>query len=578
VAQLLVVKGSTPGKIYPLRGERTIMGRHPQCEVVFDNAAISRQHAQILEGHGSFYIEDLRSRNGTFVNGEEVDGRVPLKHGDQLRICDVVLKFDEFHEDTNAAPFIPPTDDSVDDDPPTVETLDESRIFILPEPSSVEPAFDASSVRRKIASGRGDDQRVVIKPDVKLKAILEITRALGRELSIEQVLPKMLGTLFNIFPHADQAFVLLQEADSDKLKVKATRARAGAEAEAVAVSMTVVRYVMQTGESILSENLSDDSRFNKSTALQRMQVKSMMCVPLVNEEELPIGVIQIVTRDADREFNDDDLDLMESLASQASLAIQNARLHEEALERRALERDLEFATQVQMGFLPKSRPKIKNYAFSDYYEAAERVGGDYFDYVQLPSGKLAVTIGDVAGKGMPAALLMARLYSATRYQLLSHESAGQAVTWLNSEIASSGLGHRFITFLTIVIDPIQDLLTIVNAGHLTPLLRRADGSVEGIGKEESGLPLGILSDTIYKEITIPIRPGEMMVAFTDGVTEAMDAEKKIYGRRRLEALLTEKLDGIDKAIQRIVEDVENFVPEDGGRDDICLVGFGRSAT
>ena len=237
MAQLHVVKGGTPGKVYPVRGERTVMGRHPHCEVVFDNAAVSRQHAQILEGHGSFFIEDLRSRNGTYVNGEEVDGRVQLRHGDQLRICDVVLKFDEFHEETVAGPVIEPTSHALDE-PPSVETLDESRIYILPE-SSVEPAFDSSTVRRKIAAGRGDEQRSVVNPDVKLKAILEITRALGRELEVDQVLPKMLATLFNIFPHADQAFVLLQEVDSDKLKVKATRARLGSEAEAVAVSMTV---------------------------------------------------------------------------------------------------------------------------------------------------------------------------------------------------------------------------------------------------------------------------------------------------------------------------------------------------
>ncbi len=576
MAQLHVVKGGTPGKVYPIRGERTVMGRHPHCEVVFDNAAVSRQHAQILEGHGSFFIEDLHSRNGTFVNGEEVDGRVQLRHGDQLRICDVILKFDEFHDDTSPGPLIPPTDHSPDD-PPVVETLDESRIYILPEPS-IEPAFDSSTVRRKIAAGRGDEQRSVVNPDVKLKAILEITRALGRELEVDQVLPKMLATLFNIFPHADQAFVLLQEGDSEKLKVKATKARHGSEAEAVAVSMTVVRYVMQSGESILSENLVDDSRFNKSTALSRMNVKSMMCVPLVDEEDKPIGVIQIVTRDQNIDFNDDDLDLLESLASQASLAIQNARLHEEAVERRALERDLEFATQVQMGFLPKSRPKIPNYAFSDYYEAAQRVGGDYFDYVQLPGGKLAVSIGDVAGKGMPAALLMARLYSATRYQLLSYSSPGEAITKLNTEIASSGLGHRFITFLTIVIDPQQDLLTIVNAGHLTPLLRKKNGTVIPIGKEESGLPLGILGDTVYQEVTVPIEPGDMMVSFTDGITEAMDDGRKIYGRQRLEKLLAGPFDGIDAAIHGIVEDVEEFVSEGQSRDDICLVGFGRLAT
>lgn len=573
MAQLLVVKGSAAGTVYPVFGERTVLGRHPQCDVVLDNVAVSRQHAQILEGHGNYYVEDLRSRNRTFVNGVEVDGRVQLRHGDQLRICDAILKFDEFHDDTQAAPTVETK--AIESEISHMATLDESRIYFLPEPA--EPLFDSSSVRRKIAPGRGDAQRSIVNPDVKLKAILEITRALGRELAVEQVLPKVLTTLFNIFPHADQGFGLLQDQDSERLKVKASLSRGPNISEAVAVSMTVVRHVMKTGESILSENVTADSRFNRSVAFTRMQIKSMMCVPLVDEEDKAIGVIQIVTQDAEREFNGDDLDLLESLASQASLTLQNARLHEEAVERRALERDLEFATQVQMGFLPKSRPKLAPYTFCDYYEAAQGVGGDYFDYIQLPDGRLAVTIGDVAGKGMPAALLMARLYSATRYQLLSCPRPGQAVSNLNADIASSGLGHRFITFLTIVIEPVQHTLTIVNAGHLTPLLRKANGEVRAIGKEQSGLPLGILGDSTYNEFTVPIEAGDLMVTFTDGITEAMNDNDKIYGRQRLEAVLKEPLSRIDDVIKRIVTDVEEFDPQGNSRDDICLVGFGRSS-
>ena len=210
---------------------------------------------------------------------------------------------------------------------------------------------------------------------MKLRGILEIARALGGQLEVDAVLPKLLSTLFNIFPVADQGFVLLKDSDSDKLKVKATQARGGKQADAVAVSMTVVRYVMKTGESVLSENIMDDTRFKSSTSLGRMGVRSMMCVPLLDENEESLGVIQIVSRSENHSFDENDLDLLESLAMQASLTIQNARLHEEALERRAIERDLEFATQVQLGFLPKSRPKVPGYLFGDYYEAALRVGG-----------------------------------------------------------------------------------------------------------------------------------------------------------------------------------------------------------
>ena len=144
-----------------------------------------------------------------------------------------------------------------------------------------------------------------------------------------------------------------------------------------------------------------------------------MCAPLVPQPGEALGAIQIDSLDHTLPFTDDDLEVLVSVASQAALALENAQLHTAAIRQRDFDRDLEFATQVQLGFLPSERPHLEGYEFHDFYEAAQRVGGDFFDYVQLPDGRLAVTVGDVAGKGLPAALLMARIYSDTRYELLA---------------------------------------------------------------------------------------------------------------------------------------------------------------
>lgn len=552
------------------------MGRHPECDVVLDNAAVSRQHAQILESHGSYFLEDMRSRNGTYLNEELLEGRKELQDGDLIRICDVTYRFDLNASASEIA--IPRGNEPGTDGPTGVEfdQVDGSRIFILPD-SFNEPEFESSSgTRRRAELPRPHDSRVIARPEVKLRGILEIARALGGQLEVDAVLPKLLSTLFNIFPLADQGFVLLKDSDSDKLKVKATQARGGTVADAVAVSMTVVRYVMKTGELVLSENISDDTRFKGSTSLSKMGVRSMMCVPLLDEDEDPLGVIQVVSRSERQSFDENDLDLLESLAMQASLAIQNARLHEEALERRAIERDLEFAKQVQMGFLPKSRPKVPGYIFGDYYEAALRVGGDYFDYIPLPDGRTAITIGDVAGKGMPAALLMARLYSSTRLQLLTSPTPAVAISRLNAEIASSGLGHRFITFLCLVLNPKTHELRIVNAGHLPPVLRSQDGTIESFGKEHASLPLGIVPDLEYQEMSIQLVPNDTVIAFTDGATEAMSADKKIYGRPRLESLIASETGSIDATLQRITRELEAFAGDVANRDDLCLIGIRRS--
>ncbi len=584
MAVLQLIRGGDEGTQYTLEGEQVVVGRHPSCEIVLQSGVVSRRHAQILESHGTFYIEDLRSRNGTYVNDELISGRLELQEGDEIRLCDVVLVFV-----FSPSKLIATGDDkSKEDVAQTLEvnqadvlglsgSIEESRIYIPQEVDaavSVDENFDSSTAIRKVSSWDQDSSSV--DPNVKLRAILEITQALSRELKVEKVLPKMLTTLFNIFPQAEQGFVLLRDSDSNKLKVKASRARGEQKADNVAVSMTVVRHAMQTGEAILSKNVSDDSRFKKSTALSRMHIRSIMCVPMVTPEENGIGVIQIVTRDEQSAFSEEDLELLMSLASQAAMAVENARLHEEDLVRREMDRDLGFASQVQLGFLPKSRPKIDGYEFSDFYEAALSVGGDYFDYIQLPGGRIALAIGDVAGKGVPAALLMARLYSSTRFQLLTSSTVEEAVSGLNEEISSSGLGHRFITFALMVIDPKIHEMTIVNAGHLAPLLRHADGTVEAIGTESSSLPLGIVPDLQYQSSTQNLELGDTVIAFTDGVTEVMNGEKEIYGQKRLSELFSSLPGDIQQVIDGIVHQTEDFADGVNTRDDTCMIGVCRS--
>ncbi|MEW4530311.1 SpoIIE family protein phosphatase [Maioricimonas sp. JC845] len=588
MAVLKVLRGVRPGELLPVEEERVLLGRHPNCQVVFDNGAISRHHAQILESHGSYYIEDLRSRNGTFLNGEPLDGRTELKDGDQIRICDIQLLF------MQRGPLDESTRDS-DDEMSASETtlgnrsktgperttasgssIDESKIWVVNDQVE-EPEFESSSVIKRIDTRGQEAYSAAVHPEIKLKAVLELTRALSGELDVDAVLPKVLSTLFNIFPEAEQGFVLLKDPESDKLRVKATRLRPTSDDDAVAVSMTVVRHVLTSGDAILSGNVLDDSRFKGATSLSKMQIRSMMCVPLLDKDGDGLGVIQIVTRNPDHRFREDDLDLLVSVGSQAGLAIENAYLHEAVIHQRDLERDLEFATQVQLGFLPKSRPRLPDYSFADYYEAALRVGGDYFDYVTLPGGRIAIALGDVAGKGVPAALLMARLYSSTRFQLLTNPNLAEAVAGLNAEIASSGLGHRFVTFVVLVLDPDKHELTIVNAGHLAPLIRRADGTVEQLGRNESSLPLGIIPDLEYTEVTVPIALRETVMLYTDGITEAMSDDRSIYGRERLIECLEKSTGGIETVVQTLISDVEEFVGDSPFRDDTCVVGFQRTS-
>ncbi|MFV0444856.1 MAG: SpoIIE family protein phosphatase [Planctomycetaceae bacterium] len=591
MAVLSVVRGSTPGSTVTLTGERTIIGRHPGCQVVFDSPAISRHHAQILESHGSFYVEDLRSRNGTFLNGKQLEGRSPLQNGDQIRISDVLLAFQdnstptasdkalsgrtrtEAHDDTDDLTPVDEGGMAVTGEQSTVD--DDSRILVLKDRFD-EPPFDPPLLG-ELDSKRADESRSSVRPEAKLRAVLEIARALGGELRVDKLLQLVLDKLFSTFPQAEQGFILMKDEATSRLRVMATKSRtATKQGEAVVVSMTVVRAAMESGKALLSGNVQKDQRFSKSASLSRMQIRSMMCVPLLDHDGHSIGVIQVVTRNPDFEFTREDLDLLDAVAAQGALAIENAKMHEALLEQRDLDRDLEFATQVQLGFLPKSKPQCPGYTFADYYEAALRVGGDYFDYITLPDGRQAITVADVAGKGVPAALLMARLYASTRFQLLTNKDIAEAVTRLNAEISTSGLGHRFVTFLAMVLDPKMHKLTIVNAGHPPPTMRCVDGTLVQLGRDTSSLPLGILPTQEYRSSTVSISPGSLVMAFTDGVTEAMTEGRETYGQERFSNFLTAAEGSVDAVVKDLVADVETFAGDGPIRDDTCIVAFQRA--
>jgi len=286
-----------------------------------------------------------------------------------------------------------------------------------------------------------------------------------------------------------------------------------------------------------------------------------------------LGLIQLASRDVTLPFSESDLDVLVGVATQGALAIENASLHAEVLKQRDLERELEFATQVQLGFLPNKRPQAAGLEFCDYYEAAHRVGGDYFDYIELPDGRIAVAVADVAGKGIPAALLMARLYSATRYHLLSQSDLGQALSDLNRDISTSGLGHRFITCVLIVIDPATRQVALANAGHLPPLVRHADGSISEVVSKFPGMPLGIVPDQEFQQQHHQLGPGDTWLMFTDGVTEAMNDDNEIYGTERLQESLSRAPAELDTMIQAIVGDVEVHCANRDQSDDMCMTAF-----
>lgn len=562
MAVLEVVTGLTPGQRIPVPGQSAVLGRHPECDIVLDVGAVSRQHARIVQQASGFFVEDLKSRNGTFVNDQLIQGLHPLKHDDRLKICDLVFR------------FVDPTAQPSQDVFRLSSGGDAGATFTF---TLEDPARGGSTIMSKVdVESTRSGLQVSVNAELKLRALLEITRNLTTALDVDAVLGKVLDSLFKIFVQADRGFIVLREPEKGHLIPKAVKHRRADNDDSIRISRTIVNQVMQSREAILSADAASDSRFDSSQSIADFRIRSMMCAPLVGVDGVAVGVIQIDALDQRSRFQQDDLEVLASVACQAAIALQNAQLHQSALEQQALARDLELAHRVQQGFLPAAPPAIPGYEFFDFYDSAKQVGGDLFDYIDLPGGRLALLLGDVSGKGISASLLMAKLSSEVRYSLARQAGPAAALNELNAGFNRPGWEDRFVTAVLAVLDVERHELTIANAGHMAPYLRRTDGRVEAIGEEFTGVPLGVAADFAYEEFRVTLGPGEALVLYTDGISEAMNAANDLYGYERIEAVLRKPHPGPKQLGHALLEDLKRYVGAHAQSDDMCLMTLGRT--
>jgi len=565
MALLEHLNGERAGEQLQLPPQRSILGRHPECDIILDQGAVSRQHAQITFVDGQYVIEDLRSRNGTLVNGQLVQSPQALCDGDEVKICDHTLAF---HTDSLSAAV-----------PVGAGVLGEGSghgadPFEVTEDTA--KVSNSSTVMWKIDLAATDTARLAVRPETKLRALIEITQNISRAIAIDEILPKVLDSLFNIFSQADRGFVVLCTPEG-RLIPKAFKQRQGQEQEGARMSRTIINEVVKQKQAILSADAASDARFELSQSIADFRIRSMMCAPLVTGEGNVLGVIQIDTLDQRSRFTNDDLEVLASVASQGAFAIDNAQLHEKQLQQQKVQADLNAARQVQKNLLPTAPPTVEGYQFFDFYEAANEVGGDFYDYIVLRDGRVAVVLADVSGKGVAAALVMAKLSAAVRYCLASEPSASKAVDRINENFCSSGWEGRFATFVLALLDPKTNKVAIVNAGHMPPFIRRADGTIEELAPEIAGLPLGVTDGITYESAEITLAAGEMITLFTDGISEALNPANELYTLQRLQKVLGGAADNATTMGRAILDDVKRHAANRAQSDDMCLVVFGRNA-
>jgi sigma-B regulation protein RsbU (phosphoserine phosphatase) len=438
-------------------------------------------------------------------------------------------------------------------------------------------------------ASRSSAMASMIKPEVKLKAILEISRNLCSELKIDAVAPRILDSLMELFPQAERLFLILVDPATKRLIRKAFKHRATkkslfassvpADEVPMSISRSIVNHVLLQKKAVLSQDAGADKNLPTSASIADLKIRSVMCVPLVTPDKEALGIIQLDTSDR-KQFAQEDLDVLAAVAGQAAISIQNAQMHESLLERERLSRDLKLAEQVQKRFLPQSVPVIPGFEFFAHYDPAYEVGGDYYDFVPVPGDKLAIALGDVSGKGVSAALMMAKFSGDTRYCILTENSPSEAANELNSLLFAAGIEEKFITLSLSILDPQRRTLSITSAGHLPVMIRRSNGTVEEIGEEIAGFPLGIVPEGDYRQLEVKLEPGDVVAVFSDGVTDARNLREEIYESRDKRRLLRKIADtsGSPETIGRaILQDIREFSAGHTQVDDITLICFGPVA-
>jgi phosphoserine phosphatase RsbU/P len=535
--------GERPGDLFPLDKDEFVIGRDVECDIVLSAEQVSKRHARVFRVSDAFYIEDLKSTNSTKVGGVSLSA--PHRLGD-----DDVIKIGKF-------------------------TLVYSDIVAPRAGTTILGTIDLPAMASDASRHRAEE---------KLRVISEIAGELIGVLDLSAVLARVLDELFRIFPQVDRGFVLLGDEAGDSLRIRA-RKLSDAEPGRSMPSRTVYDHVMGQGTAILCENV-EEIDFLASPSVGMSRVASIMCAPLLDRRRRPVGVIQVDTQDPSRTFAHDDLDFLVALAGTISVAVESARMHEIEMQQKRLEQEARDARDVQRNFLPEHCPDIAGYEFWDEYRPARFVGGDYLDYLsnagpnsptseETETTRWAIVLGDVSGKGMPAALLMARI--ATEFRLLIQQDLEPAriASILNKGLYQSGMPEKFMTLLLVRLDVKRHELLIVNAGHMDPMVRRAGGQIETIGEDQAGPPLGVFKDPSYLSVSTPIGVGEVVLLYTDGVNEALSPDREAFGMERLKRCLESTPGGATALGAAIQGALEEHTAGRDQYDDITLICFGR---
>jgi serine phosphatase RsbU (regulator of sigma subunit) len=534
--ELLIQGPDGQTRTMPLSG-RLVVGRSSTAEISFpDDGGLSRQHFAFEPDGENWTVQDLGSKNGTFVNTIPLKAKLSLKPGDRVTAGHLVIVFSP--DGRTAEPGV------------VVFEGEEEKASSTTVTTSLEGALNQTIVLEKAGA----------KASAPMQALIRAGQVLSENKPLVELFPVILDLAIQAV-NAQRGVLLILEGDT-----LAPRAHKG---EGFRISTTVRDRVIGEKTSILVRDAQLDEAFKSRMSIVEQKVHTMMAVPLQTKDRI-IGLIYVDSPFVMREFTRDDLSLLTVMANVAAIRIENARLAEVEEAERVMVRDLTQAAEIQRGVLPGRAPQLPGVDLAGYNAPCRTVGGDYYDFFPYRDNRVGLALGDVSGKGMPASLMMMALHA--RVQVLAEEpgNVGGFMSRLNKATCKNCPPNRFITFFFCVVDSATGETVFANAGHNPPIVMRASGATELLS--DGGPPLGIVAMAPYAEQRVNLGPGDLLVVYSDGVTEATNANYDEFGEERLlEVLWRTRMQPANVIADAVTYALTEFAAGAPPADDITLL-------
>lgn len=556
---LVFLAGPIAGRRYKLAEGEYVIGRRSDCQIFVPDMRVSRQHARLARTGEDWLLEDLGSNNGTFINGVRLQQPTAIRVEDEITIANNRIRV-EARESTELGRLATegPANQSSPGAGHVVTIVDASGSLIRSREET------ASGRMAAISSGliNLNDQRAVRLLERKLDALTQILQASALSVDAESLLEKLSDSLLEVFPQAEDVGVLVEDEKTGELRVQCQRHRKSAAFGGdLRVPGTIIQHVVSDRRGVLLGDVSEGGDEEAGTRMGAPLIYHGVHYGVVYVESKRIG------------FRQEDVDLLQAIATQAGMAIHATRMAVQLVRREKLERDLRVARQIQRSLLPANVPDVVGLDFAVHYEPAYQIGGDFYDFIWHDPSHLGIAVGDVAGKAISAALYMARLTSELRSRAAIARTPARLLRRVNQEIVALGDDGMFATLVYCIYDLETRSLVFTNAGHCVPLLRRGDRVFPLQAERAHTPPLGVTQDLEAGEARVQLHSGDMLIMVSDGILEARDARGNEYGLSRLSRRIRTARGGTADVIKAILADIDSHTAEGPQGDDMTIVAM-----